>query len=1650
MLKPEIAEAQIKKRYDAQHYRDTFERCGQLPPKLRDIVRGLRGRDHDNKEIKEWQKKNAVVEAAGKAASTLDESERKLLFDALVPALADTFEAIWNLFDRLPYTSGYERRAFRAPGEALLLQSHRVTLLHLAIDQLAWYKEPVEFFAEYAPYLTGWTDEVGYLCAAAIDAGGETGRKVYDILVSSAKGEHEIGAMGRHVVRGLLCASRPDGWEFMEKFLLAAQRNEGLRQVILETIDEAHPEAYRRMLRLILEHDLTRFSSVVRAVGVWTGVAYEVTEARAVTKSVSRLLAMLEEPETRAAASGSDVSEDVYSALMATAFDDVMAALPLAELLLQSENVSVRYVTALFLTQTGIDAARTMLTPLLDDPDLRVASLALKELTPLSYGEPRFENPSELFEAGERNFARFPRKLETGEPLAWGKETQIYPRSSVARILAATLGNRPPSALSPYLKDLDTYAKAGLIEKIGAMGARGWDGQTREMLFSACGDLDSYVRGKAFKAIETTPVESAEMVSLEGLLTRKSQDTRQAVTKLILKQKDAGAEASAERLLSKKDANQRAAGLEIAREMIGAGRRAETMRSRVAEYAAKVTKPTEVEQRLRDAILDVEREEATLKDALGLMAGETKTVPVRPKEIKGITTKSDSTARIAFALNQLIAEHAQAVVTIEAYTADQQQVLLGNVTWGFPAPNTQNHDKESEAARLPLHEVWLNFWDDRPKEMRDEDGRELLRWIVNGTPQYVEGSAPANKVIGLIKSVSEGLGVTKKPEKTKIQHIRLIEGILAWIVYLRASEWDFDFLLDAAETQLSHLTDEVISRKPKEGEYDQTPWRTNRVNVGWYEQAQTRIIADQERVTPAQWIRLWNLGKWLDEPLPGIIRSRPSIQNWMFAFLAGGATRGDAIDLLLVSGDNEARGKRDFKSLQALQTKPWEKWLDKVPALRELMEACRARIVEVEMTRGELPTAATDAVMSLAHSGGTEVFLASLKSLDKESFVRSGWWRYSYYGNVTRAVSFSHLLRVSKPDDLAAEFAQRAADLKISETRLVEAAMFAPQWAKAVEKAAGWDGLEEGIAWFHAHTKDTAWGVSSEVKEMWNAQMNLYTSLTAQELLDGAVDVAWFNRISAKLGEERWHALDAAAKYASGGAGHKRAQLFSDAMRGQTTKADLVSRIKDKRNQDALRALGLVPLETDAKEDTLDRYRVIQAFLRATKQFGSQRQVSEKLAASIALDNLARTAGYPDPVRLSWAMEREVVADLVSGSVSKTAGEVTVTLLINDLGSPEIGVEKAGKPLKSVPPAVKKNEEIAELLGRKTEITRQASRMRKSLEDAMIRGDEFTGEELRHLMTHPVLRPLLRNLLFVSSAKTGKIGYPSPDGTHLEAHNGKAAVLSEADKARIAHPVDLLETGEWAEWQRDIFLRERVQPFKQVFRELYVPTSNETEDGTLSRRYAGHQVNPRQAVAMMGGRGWVNAPEEGLRRTYHAEGLAAYIEFNEYFTTPADVEGLTVEAVRFTRRNEWKPLKLDEIPPRLFSETMRDVDLMVSVAHMGGVDPEASASTTEMREALIRETCRLLKIENVRFDGKLALVDGFLGTYSVHLGSATVHKLPGGYVCLVPVHGQHRGRLFLPFADDDPRTAECVSKVILLAKDKEIKDPILLEQLLRK
>ena len=136
--------------------------------------------------------------------------------------------------------------------------------------------------------------------------------------------------------------------------------------------------------------------------------------------------------------------------------------------------------------------------------------------------------------------------------------------------------------------------------------------------------------------------------------------------------------------------------------------------------------------------------------------------------------------------------------------------------------------------------------------------------------------------------------------------------------------------------------------------------------------------------------------------------------------------------------------------------------------------------------------------------------------------------------------------------------------------------------------------------------------------------------------------------------------------------------------------------------------------------------------------------------------------------------------------------------------------------------------------------------------------------------------------------------------------------------------------------------------------------------------------------------------------------------------------------------------------PILFSETMRDIDLVVSVAHAGESAWESSNSSMESRAALARETAQLLHLENVRIEDHFAMVDGTLASYKVHLGSGSIHQVPGNYVCVIPDNTKFQGKLFLPFIDKDEMTSIILSKIILLAHDDKIKDPVILNQIKKK
>ena len=231
-----------------------------------------------------------------------------------------------------------------------------------------------------------------------------------------------------------------------------------------------------------------------------------------------------------------------------------------------------------------------------------------------------------------------------------------------------------------------------------------------------------------------------------------------------------------------------------------------------------------------------------------------------------------------------------------------------------------------------------------------------------------------------------------------------------------------------------------------------------------------------------------------------------------------------------------------------------------------------------------------------------------------------------------------------------------------------------------------------------------------------------------------------------------------------------------------------------------------------------------------------------------------------------------------------------------------------------------------------------------------------------------------------------------------------------------------------------------------MFRELYVKLPEELLKEE-SKLFAGYQIQPAKTVATLRERKWIADYEEGLQKIYYKDNVVAVIYALADWFSPADIEAPTLEAVEFYERKGGRRLRIEEVPDLIYSEVMRDVDLAVSVAYVGGVDPEASHSTVEMRRVIVEENLRLLKVENVSIKGNHAWIKGRLGEYTIHLGSGVVHQVGNAMLHVVPVHSQYRGKIFLPFVDEEWKTAEVVSKVLMFANDFKIKDPGIIAQI---
>lgn len=1202
----------------------------------------------------------------------------------------------------------------------------------------------------------------------------------------------------------------------------------------------------------------------------------------------------------------------------------------------------------------------------------------------------------------------------------------------------------------------------------------------RELLIGYMGNAEEYTSSKAIQLAKKMVFNEREYRLMEDMLRFKRAKLRSALLELLMEQDDKGMEECLKRLLADKKEEKRSAGLDLLLRLRDEEDRAEFYKS-VKELAAGIEKPTDKEKVLLEEILGEEKTSVLEQKGFGIYA------PDAPEELPEWEEGHDAVMKCFPLPEKDIIEKIKKLDTFfrenrnyEYAKTTGEKELLGNAYYPEKKGGIQgNYQERYRLENYPLAQELRAFYE---KEIGDYgtfvewEARMLLQngEVYQGSRLFYEA------VFGKIPFRPEPFGLEYQKQ---IWNVRL---------NYRHEFIDRKLLFEAGVQAVKALT-KVINRENKAITYHYAGWNgrqqeqtTNVDSLRFFDRFleglqywetdeefkrafytawafELKCREDREKsqfitggwgynslngkaltpITPYWFLKAYHMG-WISKDIvfKAIFNyfSRKNCLQALTQLVKGEYTK-PSNRMLWRQFFGEGMEQEILDQGESLAGK--DTWCGRL--VQELYDQIVPLMVDVELRRGEAQTLFSEDMDGITYIRGIGYLIRILMALGKDTLGRDSYYSWYYSSKHTKKEVLSRLLKVCYPaegdDGKALGKALKGTSIKAD--RLVEVAMYAPQWIDIIQEYLGWKGLKSGCYYFMAH-------MNERFDDQKMAMIAKYTPLSAEELQDGAFDIDWFKEAYGMLGEKNFELLYKAAKYISDGQKHSRARKYADAATGKVTLEALQEQIAAKRNKDLLMSYGLVPFEKNREKDMLGRYQFIQNFAKEAKQFGAQRRASESKAAQIALVNLSVHGGFADVTRLTLNMEGRLAEEFASYMEWTAVEDVELCLHIDESGKSELLCRKGEKLLKSVPSRLGKNVYVMEVKDAHKKLKEQYVRAKKLMEESMESGAEFSAAEVAGLLENPVVKAILMPLVFVCGEEMGFLIRTGEgevcEGVSLKSCDGKISSLRADRKVHIAHPLELYRAGVWHSYQKHLFDNKICQPFKQVFRELYVKLPEEL-GLKASRMFAGNQIQPQKTVGCLKGRRWVADYEEGLQKIYYKENIIARIYALADWFSPSDVEAPTLEWVEFSDRKTFEALTIEQVPDLIYSEVMRDVDLAVSVAHAGGVDPETSHSTIEMRRAIIGFNLPLFKLDNVTLKESHALIQGTRGNYSVHLGSGVVHQEGGAMLHILPVHSQKRGKLFLPFVDEDPKTAEIMSKIVLLAEDKKIKDPFILDQI---
>ncbi|MCT8137799.1 hypothetical protein H1D32_08540 [Anaerobacillus sp. CMMVII] len=518
-----------------------------------------------------------LLELHNGAEDTFFDPLKKIVRTLLGEYQGEVFDYILRHKHEYSYSIGYYRRPFRTTN----LKQHTSGIIWKVACLIDLYKDSFSI-TEYLtkPNYPLESEVVKEILAYEID---HQPQKVMPALKEIIYGENNTALLNRTMISGLFLSHDEAAYQMAGELLVAARLQEGLRQSIVESMDEGTLEAMIYMLKIILDQNLIRYSSVVRALDVWTGLTLEAVNTRVAKQLIDYAYQCLTDKALCSEWTFSHDSNKVYMSLWATAVLEELEVEEKIHRLMNTGETYQKIVAQSFLTQSQNEELRfSIASRYLEQTNLElqyyVYSNYVYDLsTSYSFGIgnrrslleriPFLEDKNERlrqFNIFKHALVKLGKKEITFSSIAFEDVSITYSSDLVANkllyLVAYDMDPELIAELLAYKEIVSPEIRGTLLENFCHEVS---NNEQRKFIIESLADKSIAIRETALKKLMKYELLPAEIEKIEAVLKLKTSTLRQSAIQILLKQAKETLEGTIDRLVASKSELQRLAVLEI-------------------------------------------------------------------------------------------------------------------------------------------------------------------------------------------------------------------------------------------------------------------------------------------------------------------------------------------------------------------------------------------------------------------------------------------------------------------------------------------------------------------------------------------------------------------------------------------------------------------------------------------------------------------------------------------------------------------------------------------------------------------------------------------------------------------------------------------------------------------------------------------------------------------------------------------------------------------------------------------------------------------------------------------------------------------------------------------------------------------------------